>query len=168
MRFLASFRYLGSISMPTEAGNDTARRDKAMWPPRSRETPPRPFFPAPAIFGRGIRRSFRAGQYTRAAAEADGVVGQGKPSGLVLYNAACVQALAAEAARRDASLPLAEREKLAEQYAARAVALLVQAQRADFFKDKTNVGPLRNDSDLKALRDRGEFKRLLGELGAKQ
>jgi tetratricopeptide (TPR) repeat protein len=110
----------------------------------------------------------QSGQHAQAAAEADAIVQQGQPGGGVLYNAACVQALAAAATQQDGALTSAEQHKRAEKYNARAVGLLEQARQMGFFRDKTRIALMKADKDLKALRDNAEFKRLISELEAKR
>jgi tetratricopeptide (TPR) repeat protein len=109
----------------------------------------------------------QSGQYAQAAAEADAVLQQGKPVGAILYNAACVQALAAASARQDGALTSTEQEKRAAGYSARAMALLVQARQKGFFKDKSRIAQMKTDDDLKALRGHAEFKKLVDELDSR-
>jgi serine/threonine-protein kinase len=116
-------------------------------------------------FGRASTMA-QAGQHAHAAADADGTVKQAKPAGSVLYNAACVHALAAAAAGHDATLSSIEQAKVAEKYLSRSVGLLVQAQKTGFFRDKANVAHLKKDSDLTSLRERTDFKKLVAELEA--
>jgi tetratricopeptide (TPR) repeat protein len=81
--------------------------------------------------------------------------GASAPSGPLLYDSACVYSLSAAAVKGDA--------QLREQYAVRAVALLRQAQHAEFFKDPKQIENMRKDTDLDALRQREDFKKLLAE-----
>jgi tetratricopeptide (TPR) repeat protein len=77
------------------------------------------------------------------------------PSGPLCYDAACVYALSVAAVKDDA--------KLWEGYAVHALALLRQAQQADFFKDPKQIDNMRKDTDLDYLRQREDFKKFLGE-----
>jgi hypothetical protein len=70
----------------------------------------------------------------------------------MLYDLACVCALASAAVKDDA--------KRREQYADRAVALLRQAVAAGW-KDAAHM---KKDQDLAPLRDREDFQKLLAEL----
>jgi tetratricopeptide (TPR) repeat protein len=97
----------------------------------------------------------RAGQVDAAIGEAEELA-QGA-NAAVLYNAACVLALAAD--RPDSSGAALSKE----QCAGRAVALLRQAV-AKGFKDAEHM---KKDEDLKALRQRDDFKGLLAELEKK-
>jgi tetratricopeptide (TPR) repeat protein len=99
----------------------------------------------------------RAGDYQRAAAEAD-ELGRGNPPGPALYDLGCIQALSAAGVARDASRPLPIREKRAEDYARAAVALLQRAASAGFFRTAANVAHLDKDSDLAFLRGRADYK----------
>jgi hypothetical protein len=64
-------------------------------------------------------------------------------------------------------LSQAEQDKLAEQYACRAVELLRKAQAAGVFKDAGTVEHLKTDTKLQSLRSRQEFQKLLTDLEAK-
>jgi hypothetical protein len=77
------------------------------------------------------------------------------PSGSLCYDSACVYALSAAAVKDDAPLR--------DQYAARALALLRQAQKNAFFKDPKQIDNMRKDTDLDALRPRDDFKKFLRE-----
>jgi hypothetical protein len=84
-----------------------------------------------------------------------------------LYNLACLSALSSAAVGKDASLPQADRDQLAERHAAQAVERLGQAQAAGFFKDPAKIEHLKKDADLDPLRSRDDFKKLLKELEEK-
>jgi tetratricopeptide (TPR) repeat protein len=113
----------------------------------------------------------RVGEHAQATAEARGLAeGKDLPGG-VLYALARVYALSAKAVHagqfKGAVLPQAERDKLAEQYAAHAIDLLRKAQGAGFFKLQANVAQLKGDRDLDWLREREAFKKLGIDTGAK-
>jgi eukaryotic-like serine/threonine-protein kinase len=76
------------------------------------------------------------------------------------YNAACVVALCAAAARADGRLAPIARDRLGEQYTLRSVALLRQAV-ARGFKDRTH---LKQDEDLKAIRGHPEYQKFSEEI----
>ena len=80
-----------------------------------------------------------------------------------LYQAARVYALASAAAQKDEQASPADRAKLAEQYAARAVELLVRAERAGYFATPARLADLKTDPDLATLRTRQAFNSLLRE-----
>jgi tetratricopeptide (TPR) repeat protein len=110
------------------------------------------------------RNSLRLGQamtlahvkeHAKATAEADALADAKEASADTLYDAACVYSLSSSAVLGDA--------KQAEQYAARAVALLRQA----VAKGYKNVEHMKNDTDLDALRQREDFKKLIQELNPK-
>jgi serine/threonine protein kinase len=98
----------------------------------------------------------RAGESARATQSADELLAAPKPPAGILYDAACVFALAAAAARDDS--PLRER------HAARAVELLGRARAAGYFRPAARVEHLKKDDDLAALRDRDDFRNLLAEV----
>jgi tetratricopeptide (TPR) repeat protein len=96
----------------------------------------------------------RAGQLDAAIQEAEELAKIPHPG--ILYNAACVFALAAD--RKDESAARVSKEDCAK----RAVALLQQAIAKGF----KNAEHMKKDDDLKALREREDFKKLLSELEA--
>jgi serine/threonine-protein kinase len=99
----------------------------------------------------------RAGGYLRAAAEAEELAVDGAPAG-TLYNLACIHALNAVAAGKDAARPLPERERRAEQYARAAVALLHRVAATGYFHDPKRVEHLDKDDDLAGLRGREDYR----------
>ncbi len=108
----------------------------------------------------GIRTSraqslARAGEHFKAVAEANALAADKEVPGDALFDLACICALASAAVKDDA--------KLADQYAARAALLLRQAI-AKGYKD---IEHLKKDDDLKALREREDFQKLVKELEGK-
>jgi tetratricopeptide (TPR) repeat protein len=107
---------------------------------------------------RNVLRQKRASNYLnlkdhgRAAADAVAVAESSEATGENLYNAACVYAICARIAAGDAAI--------AESYADRAVIVLRRAAA----KDSKNLARINQDSDLDALRARGDFKQLLHDL----
>jgi hypothetical protein len=95
------------------------------------------------------------GQVDEAIREAEELAKKG--TALMVYDAACVLALAAD--RREEAPGSLSRE----QCAARAVELLRQAVARGW----RNGEHMKNDEDLKALRGRDDFRKLLAELGKK-
>jgi serine/threonine-protein kinase len=100
----------------------------------------------------------RAGDYQRASAEADELEHDNLPPAS-LYNLACIHALDAASAMRDASRPLPERQKHAEQYATAAMVLLRRAAAGGQFSQATSLAQLDRDDDLNFLRGREDYKR---------
>jgi hypothetical protein len=76
----------------------------------------------------------------------------------------CALALAAGAAGKDDSLTPAERQKLAGQYAARALELLKRADGAGLFRDRERLRQLRTAQELAPLHSRDDFRRWLSGL----
>jgi tetratricopeptide (TPR) repeat protein len=114
---------------------------------------------SPEIQRAGIRlyrafRRVRAGQVDAAIQEAEALAKNADAS--TLYDAACVLALAA--ARRDEAGGSLAKDECAQ----RAMALLRQAI-AKGYKDAEHM---KKDDDLKALRGREDFKKLMAELEA--
>jgi tetratricopeptide (TPR) repeat protein len=97
----------------------------------------------------------RLGKHDQATAAVEELAGREQASGDLLYNVACVYAL---------SVGFAEREpRLRERYATRAVEVLRRATEKGF----RNVALIQQDPDLAAIRGRGDFQKLLTELGGK-
>jgi tetratricopeptide (TPR) repeat protein len=96
----------------------------------------------------------RAGQRAKAIAEADALAENKGLPGAAFYDLAKVYALAAGTVSGESTL------RLAEEYAARAVALLRQA----VAKGYKNIEQMKKDEDLKTLRHREDFQKLLQEL----
>jgi tetratricopeptide (TPR) repeat protein len=101
------------------------------------------------------------GRHAEAAGAAEAFLKLPDPPADFPYRAACALALAAGAAARDDALTPAERQKLAGQYAARAVELLKQADGAGFFKDATRLRQLRTAPELAPLHTRDDFRQWL-------
>lgn len=74
----------------------------------------------------------------------------------------CVRCAAA--AGKDTKLDKAEREKLAEKHAARAVALMAKICDTPPFRDGITAEDLAEEPVLRPLRDRADFRRLLDEI----
>jgi len=81
------------------------------------------------------------------------------------YLAACVYSLAFAAARNDASLSVADRQRLTEDYARRALAMLGKARAAGWFRAAGRVEQLRTDPEFEALRGLEDCRVPLAELG---
>jgi serine/threonine-protein kinase len=106
----------------------------------------------------------RQSHHGEALREAEGAVEEGKPTDDILYVASVTYALAAAGVRQDTTRPPAERDRLTEQYSARAVDLLRQG----IFKGYRDAAQIRTDPDLDPLRQRDDFQKLLAELETKK
>jgi serine/threonine protein kinase len=109
----------------------------------------------------------RLGDHAGAAAVANRVAGEDPQEGEVLRGGALVHALCVRAVHAAGSLPRAERERLAEQYGARAVELLALARTCGHFRDPRTLASLQSDEELNSIRSRPDFQKLLAELEAK-
>jgi serine/threonine protein kinase len=109
----------------------------------------------------------RAGDYRRAAAEADDLGRAESLPGANLYDLACIHALNAASAGRDATRPLPERDKRAEEYARQAITLLHRAASAGYFRVSGKMALLDRDRDLDFLRQRDDYKRFRAGLNSK-
>jgi serine/threonine protein kinase/tetratricopeptide (TPR) repeat protein len=120
----------------------------------------------PAILLPRANALARSGNYLEATKEAGDLVGNAK-SPATLYRFAVIYSLSAGAAAADDKRAEAERQKLADQYAAQAVKLLSSAFAASAFKTPVNLAKLKTDPDLRALRSRPDYKKLQSELEVK-
>jgi tetratricopeptide (TPR) repeat protein len=110
--------------------------------------------------GTRARVLVRAGDHARAAAEAGELAALPETTGDGLYFLARIYAQAIGSARNDTRLPSAERERLADRYAAQAVSLLHKLQGQGYFKDAGHAKALRTEEDLQPLRGRVDFRKL--------
>jgi serine/threonine-protein kinase len=106
----------------------------------------------------------RLGQYEQAVSLAEELVGPPATANHTVYSAACLFSRASVEVGRDAKRAAGERQALAEQYAARAVALLRRNQAQGYFKEPALVADLKRNTDLAPLRSREDFRKLLLEL----
>jgi serine/threonine protein kinase/Flp pilus assembly protein TadD len=115
-----------------------------------------------AAFRRMMFRTKKdAASYLAAAAEYEVL----KPTGAgAMYKAACCRAVCAAVIREDPKTPEADAPRLAKDQADLAMAWLHKAVAAGY-KD---VEHMKQDTDLDALREREDFKKLLIELEAKK
>jgi hypothetical protein len=102
--------------------------------------------------------------YVRATAEANEVGGDKSLSGERLYQWASVYGRCAQVACGDTKLSDAEQGKLKEEYAVRALALLVRAREKGFFKDRAALARLNRNGDLDLLRQRADFQKWQAEV----
>jgi serine/threonine-protein kinase len=105
----------------------------------------------------------RSGDYRQAVAEAQELSAKKDPDDWLLDDAAHAHALAASAVQKDARLAAAERDRLADEYAARALTLLALAAGKGYYKTPAAVGNLKSDPDFEALRSRPEFKEFVAD-----
>ncbi len=106
----------------------------------------------------------RLGHHGEAVLEAQAALEAGKPTDEILYVAGVTHALAAAAVRQDGKLARAERERRAEEHAARAVELLDRVRQAGYFKDPGPRADFKADQELAPLRGREDFRKLLAAL----
>jgi tetratricopeptide (TPR) repeat protein len=102
----------------------------------------------------------RLGRHAEAVAMATNLAGKENTEGETRFNLARVFAAASAVAGSDRALPEAERSRLAEAYASRAVALLDQALAKGDWKEATELKKIASDIDLAALRSREDFKKV--------
>jgi serine/threonine protein kinase len=80
--------------------------------------------------------------------------------GEVLYALARTYSRSAASTNENGELPAADRQQLAERYAARAVRLLNSAAALGYFQDRSRLQRL-NEPELAVLRDRADFQELI-------
>jgi tetratricopeptide (TPR) repeat protein len=110
----------------------------------------------------------QARECARAAADVKAVGDRPGFAPLELTTMACICSAYVGAVRKDARLAGAERDRLAEEYGARAVALLRKAHAAGLFKDRSMVLDLECESDLIPIRSRADFRQLWEEIQGKK
>jgi hypothetical protein len=104
------------------------------------------------------------GRHADAVLETDELARKPSLSPGSLVAAAKVYAAASQAARIDPLLSGADKEERVEGYAARAIEMLGKARAAGAFTIAADAVRMANDPDLKLLRDRADFQKLLAEL----
>jgi tetratricopeptide (TPR) repeat protein len=101
--------------------------------------------------------------HAQATAEAETVVQRGELNSGLFYDLACVFSQSSAAAERDVQLSPAERSRLKARYADRAMEFLQRAVAEGW----QNPQALKKDHDMKPLRAREDFRKLLADLEAK-
>jgi serine/threonine-protein kinase len=109
----------------------------------------------------------RMGEHAQAMAEVDKLAVDQPVAADTYYQLALVGCWASVAVRRDAKLAPTAREKLAEQYGARAVELLAKAHAAGYFKSTAVIEKLRKEPEFEPLRSRTDYRKFLLELEKK-
>jgi tetratricopeptide (TPR) repeat protein len=102
--------------------------------------------------------------HVRATAEAKELTEDKSLSGERLYLWAGVYGRCVQVASDDAKLSGTEQAKLTEEYAVRALALLVRAREKGFFKKRAALERLDRNGDFKLLRQRADFQKWLAEV----
>src|SRR5262249_41990390 len=120
----------------------------------------------PIVDARMARSSVLAekGEFKEATEEVENIVRESSLEAVSVFNVACFYSRCSGAAERDAKLLPAEREQLKARYADRAMEFLHQA----VSKGWNGPDAIKNDPDLKPLRSRTDFQKLIAELEAKE
>jgi tetratricopeptide (TPR) repeat protein len=119
-------------------------------------------------FRRGERAAAlaNAGQYVRAAAEAEALL-EGSPSDGVVFNLTATYTTCITAARADTHLSPTQKTALEDRYGAQVIALLRRLHARGFFKDPYHRKLLRiNDSDDNPLRSRADYRDVIRAIEA--
>jgi hypothetical protein len=106
------------------------------------------------------------GEYDAAEKAAATVAQNDSGNGAELYHAAQLGACIASAVRKDRSLPLARREKLAEHTCRQAIEWLRKAQSLKYLSTPSTRYLLADDRELDSLRSRDDFRALLAQTNA--
>jgi eukaryotic-like serine/threonine-protein kinase len=109
----------------------------------------------------------RAGDHARAVAEADELAALPDATEKSYYFLAGVYSQAIAPALSDKWLSATRQKRLAERYAAQAIALLRKLQNQGYFQDAGHAKALRTDEALQPLRAREDFRRLLAAVESK-
>ena|GEM_PF-1929330 len=104
------------------------------------------------------------GDHARATAEVRDLEADGREPVYSEYNHACVFSLAIRAVQADHSLSAADRQKLAEQFGREAVARLTRMKADGFFRSPGMADYLKRDTDMDPLREREDFRALVLEV----
>jgi eukaryotic-like serine/threonine-protein kinase len=103
----------------------------------------------------------RKGAYREAVDAAAAVAKNGSTEPRLDYDAACVYALADNAVAQDAKLADAEKSKIRDEFALRAVELLEKAKTKKYFQTSTNAKQFHGNTDFESIKDRKEFKQFV-------
>jgi tetratricopeptide (TPR) repeat protein len=121
----------------------------------------------------GNHRTLRAcalvktGDYRRAVAEVQEVSRGWFLTDDFRYTFAEIYSWAGAVVRSDGKLPEAERDKLSEEYAGRALQLLRQIERSGYFNSPESFKSLQGDAFFSPLQGREEYRKLVQEVGEK-
>jgi tetratricopeptide (TPR) repeat protein len=105
-----------------------------------------------------------AGEHEKAADEVEKMLAEGERSDDERYNAACLFARAAGAARTDGRLADGERLSRAGVYSRRALGILDELRRVGYFLAPEKAAQLRADADFDPLHTLPEFQELLSRV----
>ncbi len=108
----------------------------------------------------------RAGRHAEAVAQAEALLAPKVVRGEMLYETACVFALAAKAAHSDAKKPENWRQRESSRLASRAVGLLERARENRFFDSARMRDHVLKDDDFAFLIDRDDFRAFLRRIEA--
>ena len=104
----------------------------------------------------------QAGELDRASAQARLAQAASDLSGLDRYNLCSYFAVCAVAARNDTTVPPDQRSRMAESRISEAFHWLRRAAEAGFFRDRDMLKEVQKDPHVEILRDRPEFRQLIG------
>jgi tetratricopeptide (TPR) repeat protein len=104
------------------------------------------------------------GEHEKAISEVEEMLAGRREPQYSQYNVACVFSICSRTVNQDDDLSADERRSLAQDYAARAVRMLVLAHELGFFNTPGFVEVLKTDPDIKPLESRQDFKALVREL----
>lgn len=109
----------------------------------------------------------RTGAHKKATEELSKVAAMPDARGDLLYDVACIYSVSADAANADAHAAPAARTELADRYGRQAVESLKKLRTAGYFADRKHVDFLKQDADLRGLRTRSDFQKLLEQISGR-
>jgi len=118
------------------------------------------------VLGAGVLA--QQGDYRSALAIVEPIDERAPVTALNRYNLASAYARISAGVARDPSVNLSEKQRLAEDYAARALAWLAASRAAGLFAGKGNLQMLKDDRTFDSLRDRADFQKFMSQLDAAQ
>ena len=104
------------------------------------------------------------GDHRRATAEVRELEADGREPVYSVYNNACVFSLSMREVRNDPTLTADQKEELADQYGKEAYDRVVKMRAADFFLRPGMLKTMRDDTDMKPLEARADYRELLQQL----
>jgi tetratricopeptide (TPR) repeat protein len=115
------------------------------------------------VVGRSGTLAYR-GNYRRALSEAEARIQESNPAPLTIYNMGCLYSIAVGAVQKDKSLDEAQRNELAELYAARAMEYLIRAKAGGVYRVPVLRNRVATHRDLAPIAGRPEFQAFLKDI----
>jgi tetratricopeptide (TPR) repeat protein len=104
------------------------------------------------------------GYHRQATAEVRALEALGREPAYSIYNYACVFALSMREVGNDPTLTAAHKEELADRYGREAYDRMVKMRNVGFFRSPGMVKALTEDTDMKSLEARADYRKLVEDL----